>query len=78
MMAADSLIKRLWRSFFNEPPFRGVRARAAIGILVIAALMLGGCATARYRRPDVPVPPIYRGDNSEPGAAASAIFDGRI
>jgi multidrug efflux system outer membrane protein len=28
------------------------------------ALLLGGCAGAPYRRPDVPVPPTYRADNS--------------
>jgi multidrug efflux system outer membrane protein len=70
MMAAYSFIKRFWRSFFNEPPVRGARAIAAIGVLIFAALLLGGCATARYRRPDVPAPPIYRGDNSEPGAGS--------
>jgi multidrug efflux system outer membrane protein len=35
------------------------------------ALLLGGCASPRYLRPDVPVPPSYRGDAPAPGAAHS-------
>jgi multidrug efflux system outer membrane protein len=41
-----------------------------VAILQSGALLLGGCATARYRRPDVPVPPSYRGDSLEPAAGS--------
>jgi len=48
-----------------------------IGISLVVALtlqvigtMLSGCAGAHYRRPDVPVPPSYRGDTLEPNAAS--------
>lgn len=37
-----------------------------------AALLLGGCAGPRYRRPDVAVPPSYRGDVLAPGAPGVA------
>jgi NodT family efflux transporter outer membrane factor (OMF) lipoprotein len=33
------------------------------------ALLLGGCAGSRYQRPDVAVPPAYRGDVQAPGVA---------
>jgi multidrug efflux system outer membrane protein len=69
MMPAYSFIGRFWRSLSDGASFRSAQATAAIGILVVATLLLGGCAGARYRRPDVPVPPSYREDNSEPGAS---------
>ena len=37
-----------------------------------AALLLGGCAGPRYRRPDLPVPPSYRGDAPAPGVPGAA------
>jgi multidrug efflux system outer membrane protein len=67
MMPAYSLIQRLWRSFSGAPSLSIAQATAAMSIPVFAALLLSGCAGARYRRPDVPVPPGYRGDISEPG-----------
>lgn len=39
---------------------------------LFAALLLGGCAGSRYRRPDVPVPPSYRGDAPAPGVPGEA------
>jgi len=39
--------------------------------LICAALLLGGCAGPRYRRPDLPVPPSYRGDAPAPGQTGS-------
>ncbi|MDP3001248.1 MAG: efflux transporter outer membrane subunit [Bryobacterales bacterium] len=50
--------------------------RAAASV-VCAALLLGGCAGPRYRRPDLPVPPSYRGEapaSGVPGAAATGGF----
>jgi multidrug efflux system outer membrane protein len=42
-----------------------------IASVLSAALLLGGCAGPRYRRPDVPVPPSYRGDAPAPGVAGN-------
>ena len=40
--------------------------------VLAAALLLGGCISPRYARPDVPVPPGYRGDaEANPKATAS-------
>jgi len=43
---------------------------------LIGALLLGGCAGTRYARPDIPVPPAYRGD-TPPAANATAAADGK-
>jgi NodT family efflux transporter outer membrane factor (OMF) lipoprotein len=43
----------------------------ALALLIFAVVLLGGCAGAPYRRPDVPVPPAYRGDNL--GSAAASL-----
>jgi len=45
---------------------RHLHIAAALG-----ALLLGGCASPRYVRPDVPVPPAYRGDTNESGVAST-------
>jgi NodT family efflux transporter outer membrane factor (OMF) lipoprotein len=45
--------------------------RSIVSVLS-AALLLGGCAGSRYRRPDVPVPPSYRGDAPAPGAPGAS------
>ena len=40
--------------------------------MLAAALLLGGCVSSRYARPDVPIPPTYRGDApANPGATGS-------
>lgn len=46
----------------------------AIGLssALSATLLLGGCTGARYRRPDVPVPPSYRGEDLAPGSSGAA------
>ena len=41
--------------------------------VVAAALLLTGCISPRYARPDVPVPPAYRGDTTANPAAASSL-----
>ena len=48
---------------------RGFIHRPATVLLVLAAgaLLLAGCASPRYLRPDVSVPPSYRGDATAPG-----------
>jgi multidrug efflux system outer membrane protein len=43
--------------FIHHPILAGVLS---------AALLLGGCASPRYLRPDVPIPPSYRGDDTAP------------
>jgi multidrug efflux system outer membrane protein len=40
--------------------------RGLLGVQIFAVLALGGCAGARYQRPDLPIPPNYRGDTPEP------------
>jgi len=53
--------------------FRGPRSGWPYSRFVIAtAALLGGCAGARYKRPDVPVPPAYRGDTEEPATKGNA------
>ncbi len=44
--------------------------RLSVSVLS-AALLLGGCTGPRYRRPDVPVPPSYRGDAPAPAETGS-------
>jgi outer membrane protein, multidrug efflux system len=44
------------------------RRTVGLGLPMLAALLLGGCARVPYRRPDVPVPPSYRGAPSAPGS----------
>ena len=39
---------------------------------ILLALLLCGCAGTRYRRPDLPVPPNYRGDAQAPGLPGAA------
>jgi len=52
---------------------RHPRRRQAIpAVAVGVALLLGSCASPRYTRPEVPVPPSYRGDAAPPPAAKSA------
>jgi len=42
-------------------------------MLSLAMLMLlSGCISPRYQRPDLPVPPSYRGDTTAPGASGTA------
>jgi outer membrane protein, multidrug efflux system len=49
-----------------------VRARA----LVSAALVLAGCTVGpNYRRPEVPVPPDFRGQQPDPAVSAASIGD---
>ncbi len=45
--------------------------RLAAGALS-AVLLLGGCTGPRYVRPDVPVPPSYRGDSPAPRVSGPA------
>src|ERR1035438_10880023 len=53
--------------------FRSVRPVLAIIVsLVIPMLLLSGCIVPRYRRPDVSVPPSYRGDAQAPGVPGAA------
>ena len=40
--------------------------------LAAGALLLGGCASPRYLRPDVPVPPGYRGEAAKSGVSDAA------
>ena len=40
-------------------PRCGIHCPVAV---LAAALLLAGCISPRYARPDVPVPPAYRGD----------------
>ena len=49
-----------------------VSSRAVRAAGVCAALLLAGCAGPRYARPDVPVPPAYRGDSSAPSVSNAA------
>jgi multidrug efflux system outer membrane protein len=39
---------------------------------ILLALLLGGCAGTRYRRPDLSVPPNFRGDAQAPGLPGAA------
>ena len=39
---------------------------------ILFALLLCGCAGTRYRRPDLPVPPNFRGDAQAPGLPGAA------
>ena len=51
------------------------RPALALSHLVLAvgvSIALGGCSGPRYMRPDVPVPPSYRGDTIAPGVPAAA------
>jgi len=53
------------------------RPAAVLSLLIAAAgaLLLGACASPRYVRPDVPVPPSYRGDaiaSRAPGTAVNS------
>jgi outer membrane protein, multidrug efflux system len=41
---------------------------AAWAAALSAALLLGGCTGPRYVRPDVPIPPVYRGDSGSTGS----------
>jgi multidrug efflux system outer membrane protein len=34
---------------------------------IVPMLLLSGCIAPRYLRPDVPIPPMYRGDTAAPG-----------
>jgi multidrug efflux system outer membrane protein len=44
--------------------------------LLFAALLLFGCTGPRYRRPDVPIPPSYRGDDAAPAVTPGAANHG--
>jgi multidrug efflux system outer membrane protein len=56
--------------YFIHRPVRPVLA--IIVSLVIPILLLSGCISPRYRRPDVSVPPSYRGDAQAPGVPSAA------
>lgn len=78
-MHSCSFIKRLSRFFSDGLSIRTAQATAATVMLVLGAVLLGGCAGARYRRPDVPIPPSYRGDSIEsPASNASAASLGEL
>ena len=72
MSTSSLFIKRFSQAFcsraFSRRPDCGMLATVALGTPILAVLMLLGCAGARYRRPDVPVPPSYRGDTSVHGS----------
>jgi multidrug efflux system outer membrane protein len=46
-----------------------IKTGAAFSIPFIAALLVGGCAGAHYRRPSLPIPPNYRGEPIAPATA---------
>src|ERR1039457_5908388 len=56
--------------YFIHRPVRPVLA--IIVSLVIPILLLSGCISPRYRRPDVSVPPSYRGDAQASGVPGAA------
>jgi multidrug efflux system outer membrane protein len=58
------------RYLIHRPAIALSEAIPAIGVFM--ALLLGGCAGPRYLRPDVPVPPSYRGDAMAPGVPDAA------
>ena len=71
-MLAFSLINRFWRSCLSGPSCSSKAVNAALGLQFFAVLLLGGCAVAPYRRPDVPIPPGYRGDTQAPATHAGS------
>ncbi len=44
-------------------------ALSQVILAVVLSIALGGCSGIRYQRPEIPVPPGYRGDTIAPGAA---------
>jgi NodT family efflux transporter outer membrane factor (OMF) lipoprotein len=68
-MAAFALINRFLAPVFSGPSNRGAIVRSALSMRGLSVLLLAGCAAAHYRRPDVPVPPTYRGDIMKQDAA---------
>ena len=47
-----------------------MRRRSILFAGAMLALLLGGCSSPRYVRPDIPVPPTYRGDTAPVTGAA--------
>ncbi len=68
-MGVSSSIERFWLSSSCGTSGGGLATGRALCALFFAALLLGGCAGAHYRRPDLPIPPSYRGEPIEPVAA---------
>ncbi|MGA3009076.1 MAG: efflux transporter outer membrane subunit [Terracidiphilus sp.] len=71
-MPSSSFIRRFSRPFSSGPSIRGAQTEAVIVTLAIGALLLGGCAGAHYRRPDVPVPPSYREETIDSAAVSGS------
>ena len=59
------------RHYIHRPPTVLALVVAAAGAS-LAALVLGGCVSPRYLRPEIAAPPSYRGDAAAPGIPAAA------
>jgi multidrug efflux system outer membrane protein len=72
-MRASSFMHRFRRSCFNPPSFEPRAILAILGFEALAVLLAGACISAPYHRPDVSIPPTFRGESSSSAGNAGSL-----
>jgi NodT family efflux transporter outer membrane factor (OMF) lipoprotein len=71
-MRSSSSNKQHRQAFSCGRPCCFITTGAAFSISFIAAVLLGGCAGAHYRRPSLSIPPSYHGEPIAPASASAS------